>query len=76
MHKENHCPKCDSEDISVYEGEMFDGVYQEKVECHDCYQLWEQVYELTARFTLPDADGNTKRIDTFKTLCDKEWAHD
>ena len=31
MHKENHCPKCDSEDISVYEGEMFDGVYQEKV---------------------------------------------
>ena len=29
MHKENHCPKCDSEDISVYEGEMFDGVYQE-----------------------------------------------
>ena len=72
MHKENHCPKCDSEDISIYEGEMFDGVYQEKVECHDCYQLWEQVYELTARF-----DQTTgKRLDKFATFSNKEWAHD
>ena len=26
-------------------------------------------------FVLSDADGNTKRIDTFKTYSDKEWSH-
>ena len=72
----NNCPKCNSQDISVYDGEMFDGAYQEKVECHDCSSLWENVYELTARFTKTDVYGNCNRLDTYKTVSDKEWAHD
>ena len=68
----NNCPKCDSQDISVYEGEMFDGAYQEKVECHDCSYQWENVYELTARYI----KHGRRRLDTYKTVCDKDWAHD
>ena len=78
MNKENQylqCPYCKSGNISGYECDFDGNVCNNKVECNDCEKQWEECYELTARFTLPDADGNTKRIDTFKTYSDKEWSH-
>ncbi len=72
----NNCPECENDSNSIFNSFNDDGVYIEIMECHDCSYQWENVYELTARFTKTDASGNSNRLDTYKTVSDKEWAHD
>lgn len=48
----NHCPFCDSEDISAGKEFPESGTLYQEVDCNNCNETWTEVYKLVT--ILPD----------------------
>ena len=47
MDDSNHCPKCGSDDITVFDSGADYKIKWDDVRCNKCDQTWSEIYTLT-----------------------------